>query len=256
MRSPASSPTGGPSSASRWWSRSVPGSRRSGTCSTCRSVGFDQGPRRQDARRHSDLALLVPGRRRHRCRPGPAKAQRRRHAARHPRRHRRAAPFRRRRIAHHRGALGHLLQAGFPFRRRPGRRHAIRGQDAGRRRGDRSLRPGIAGIHRRRRFRPYVVLGARLLPGTLLRPDRQVPEGTLRRPGLLHPGQFSGVRQVLRERLRHRRQQSRLQDDRRGPPGGRRNDGRDKQPLLEPFRFSRYAEGRLHPTSNSPFPWS
>ena len=30
----------------------------------------------------------------------------------------------------------------------------------------------------------------------------------------------------------------------------------DKQALLEPFRFSRYAEGRLHPTSNSPFPWS
>ncbi len=26
--------------------------------------------------------------------------------------------------------------------------------------------------------------------------------------------------------------------------------------LLEPFRFSRYATGRLHPTSNSPFPWS
>ncbi len=26
--------------------------------------------------------------------------------------------------------------------------------------------------------------------------------------------------------------------------------------LLEPFRFSRYAEGRLHPVSNSPFPWS
>jgi hypothetical protein len=26
--------------------------------------------------------------------------------------------------------------------------------------------------------------------------------------------------------------------------------------LLEPFRFSRYALGRLHPTSNSPFPWS
>lgn len=28
------------------------------------------------------------------------------------------------------------------------------------------------------------------------------------------------------------------------------------QALLEPFRFSRYANGRLHPTSNSPFPWS
>jgi len=26
--------------------------------------------------------------------------------------------------------------------------------------------------------------------------------------------------------------------------------------LLEPFRFSRFAQGRLHPVSNSPFPWS
>ncbi len=26
--------------------------------------------------------------------------------------------------------------------------------------------------------------------------------------------------------------------------------------LLKPFRLSRYAEGKLHPTSNSPFPWS
>jgi FAD dependent oxidoreductase len=30
----------------------------------------------------------------------------------------------------------------------------------------------------------------------------------------------------------------------------------DRQALLEPFRFSRYAEGRLHPVSHSPFPWS
>jgi glycine/D-amino acid oxidase-like deaminating enzyme len=28
------------------------------------------------------------------------------------------------------------------------------------------------------------------------------------------------------------------------------------QDLLAPFRFSRFAQGRLHPTSNSPFPWS
>jgi glycine/D-amino acid oxidase-like deaminating enzyme len=28
------------------------------------------------------------------------------------------------------------------------------------------------------------------------------------------------------------------------------------QPLLEPFRFSRYESGRLHPVSHSPFPWS
>jgi hypothetical protein len=30
----------------------------------------------------------------------------------------------------------------------------------------------------------------------------------------------------------------------------------DRQALLEPFRFSRYAQGRLHPVSHSPFPWS
>lgn len=30
----------------------------------------------------------------------------------------------------------------------------------------------------------------------------------------------------------------------------------NKQDLLEPFRFSRYAEGKLHPVSNSPYPWS
>jgi glycine/D-amino acid oxidase-like deaminating enzyme len=26
--------------------------------------------------------------------------------------------------------------------------------------------------------------------------------------------------------------------------------------ILEPFRFSRYIEGKLHPVSSSPFPWS
>ena len=30
----------------------------------------------------------------------------------------------------------------------------------------------------------------------------------------------------------------------------------EKSKLLEPFRFSRYQTGELHPTSNSPFPWS
>jgi glycine/D-amino acid oxidase-like deaminating enzyme len=30
----------------------------------------------------------------------------------------------------------------------------------------------------------------------------------------------------------------------------------EPQSLLEPFRFSRYAEGRLHPVSHSPYPWS
>ncbi|MBT5140416.1 MAG: FAD-binding oxidoreductase [Acidimicrobiaceae bacterium] len=30
----------------------------------------------------------------------------------------------------------------------------------------------------------------------------------------------------------------------------------EPQALLEPFRYSRYAEGKLHPLSNSPYPWS
>ncbi|MFT7473831.1 MAG: glycine/D-amino acid oxidase-like deaminating enzyme [Verrucomicrobiales bacterium] len=30
----------------------------------------------------------------------------------------------------------------------------------------------------------------------------------------------------------------------------------DSQALLEPFRYGRYAEGKLHPVSNSPYPWS
>ena len=30
----------------------------------------------------------------------------------------------------------------------------------------------------------------------------------------------------------------------------------NEQPLLKPFRFDRFEKGELHPTSNSPFPWS
>ena len=30
----------------------------------------------------------------------------------------------------------------------------------------------------------------------------------------------------------------------------------EKSKLLEPFRYSRFVEGKLHPVSNSPFPWS
>ena len=30
----------------------------------------------------------------------------------------------------------------------------------------------------------------------------------------------------------------------------------EKQELLEPFRFDRFAQGKLHPISNSPYPWS
>ena len=30
----------------------------------------------------------------------------------------------------------------------------------------------------------------------------------------------------------------------------------EPQELLEPFRFARYQKGKLHPVSNSPYPWS
>ena len=30
----------------------------------------------------------------------------------------------------------------------------------------------------------------------------------------------------------------------------------EESTLLAPFRLARYAEGRLHPVSTSPFPWS
>ena len=33
-------------------------------------------------------------------------------------------------------------------------------------------------------------------------------------------------------------------------------EARQRERLLEPFRFSRFEKGELHPTSNSPFPWS
>jgi glycine/D-amino acid oxidase-like deaminating enzyme len=33
-------------------------------------------------------------------------------------------------------------------------------------------------------------------------------------------------------------------------------NGNGRSALLEPFRFSRYAESKLHPVSHSPFPWS
>ena len=121
----------------------------------------------------------------------------------------------------HRHALGHLLQARFQFRRHPGRRHAVQGQGRSGRGEDRSLRAGIAGLRRRRRFRPYVVLGAGLLPEALRGQDTALQEGALGRHRQLHRRQLSGVRPVLRERLCHRGFQPRLQDDRRRRAGGR-----------------------------------
>ena len=88
--------------------------------------------------------------------------------------------------------------------------------------GGRSLRPGEPGLHRRRRFRPYVVLGAGLLPEALrghrCRKYKKEPSGGI---GCFTPDSFPVFDRVLRERLRHRRLQPRLQDDRRRQAGRR-----------------------------------
>ncbi|MEJ7702894.1 MAG: hypothetical protein WKF47_04180 [Geodermatophilaceae bacterium] len=54
-----------------------------------------------------------------------------------------------------------------------------------------------------------------------------LPQGSLRRHRRVHPGQLPGLRHLPGQRLRHRRFQPRLQDDRRRRPGRRRIAGRD-----------------------------
>ena len=130
--------------------------------------------------------------------PNMHKTERRALSAGHPCRHRRAALFRRRRLAHHRQALGPLLQARLQFRRHPGRRLALQGRAGSRRGRRRSLRTGIAGLHRRREFRRDVVLGAGALPEALRGQDRRSTRtrGKIRRARLLHARQFPGLRHV------------------------------------------------------------
>ena len=69
-----------------------------------------------------------------------------------------------------------------------------------------------------RQLRRHVDVGARVLPEALRRPARRISQGALGRHRLLHARQLSGVRPLSRERVRHRRFQPRLQDDRRGRP--------------------------------------
>ena len=65
--------------------------------------------------------------------------------------------------------------------------------------------PESPGFHRRRRLRPYVGVGAGLLPEALRRHHAEIQEGAVGRHRQLHPGQLPGLRPVPRERLRHRR---------------------------------------------------
>ena len=58
------------------------------------------------------------------------------------------------------------------------------------------------------------------------------------------------------ERLRRRRLQPRLQDDRGRPRDRRACCSGEHSSLLHPFRYERFATGDLHPVSHCPYPWS
>ena len=139
-------------------------------------------------------------------------------AARHPRRHGRAAP-RRQRPADHRRVVGHLLQARPA--RRPGRRRAAHGRPRLRRRPvpDRERGSGVPG---------HVVRRAVALHGAVQGLPRAVQGRPLRRRRRVHGGQLPGVRLHAAERLRDRRLEPRVQDDRRRPRG---REGRLRRPL-------------------------
>jgi hypothetical protein len=173
--------------------------------------------------------------------PQLSEAERRRDASRDPRRHRRAAIFRPRRRAHHRQALGPVLQAGLSFG----------GVQGG------AMPAAVERPADQVRVDPYgpkspefVVtdnfadMWTSALAFCQKRFEGQhglLPEGAVRRHRLLHARQLPRVRPLSRERVRDRRFQSRLQDDRRGRARREELLG-NKRALLEPFRFSRYAK--------------
>ncbi len=113
-------------------------------------------------------------------------------------------------------------------------------QDRSRQGGRRSIRPRKPRLHRRRGLQAHVGVGAGPLPGALPGSDERLPRRAVGRHRLLHAGQFSGLRSLLRERLHHRRQQPRLQDDRRRRSRRQGTDGAKERPAravpLHPLR--------------------
>ncbi len=94
------------------------------------------------------------------------------------------------------------------------------------------------------------------LPEALRRQARRVPQRAVGRHRLLHARQLSGVRPVPRERLRDRRFESRLQDDRRRQAGRRRVARRQARVAraVPVFALRRRQAASGEPTV--PFPWS
>ena len=81
----------------------------------------------------------------------------------------------------------------------------------------------------------------------------QVQEGAVGRHRLLHAGQLPGLRPLLRERLRHRRQQPRLQDGRRRR-AGRQGAGRRDQPAAGAVPLLALRRGPAAPGLEQPVP--
>ena len=216
---------------------------------------LDQGPRRQDAPQRADVDLLVPAGRHARRRSQAAAHQRRQDAAGHPRRHRRAARIRRRRLADHRQAVGHLLQAGLQFRRRAGRRDAVQGQDRAEEVEVDPYGPEspdfIVGDDFAHMWVSALAFCQKRFEGTMPKYKKE-PSGGI---GCFTADRFPvfdrfcenvyviadtnhGYKMIGVGKL--------VADDICG----------NESELLRPFRFCRFAEGKLHPASHSPFPWS
>ncbi len=163
-----------------------------------------------------------------------------------------------RRLADHRQAVGHLLQAGLPFRRRAGRRDAATRSrptpDAGRR----SIRTAPrARTSSSATISP--ICGARRWPSARSASKAPVPKYK-KEPsggiGCFTAGQFPGVRRFCENVYV-------IADSNHGYKmigvGKLVADeicGRRERAAASRSASRRYAEGKLHPVSNSPFPWS
>ena len=94
---------------------------------------------------------------------------------------------------------------------------------AGRRRGGRSVRPPEHRVRRDPRVRADVDVGPRPLPQAVRGEATPLPEGAHRRDRRLHPRQLPRVRPVRGQRVRDRRLEPRLQDDRDRRSSSRRS---------------------------------
>ena len=141
------------------------------------------------------------------------------------RRFQRAALRRRHRRPHHRPDVGDLLQARLLLRRSSGRDLTVRRRPPGRCGGRGSVRPAKPAVHRDGGLRPDVDLRPCALPQAVRGQGGSVPARANRRDRRLHAGQLPRLRRVPAERLRHRRLQPRVQDD-RGRGAGRQGTAR------------------------------